>query len=72
MLYHLFEYLQGKGLDFPGIGLMHYLSFRAMLAAVISILIAFFAVMKLSIRSHSQRQSHKASGSEDAAGKSSS
>ena len=33
---------------------------------------AFFIVMKLSIRSHSQRQSHKASGSEDAAGKSSS
>ncbi len=47
MLYHLFEYLQGKGLDFPGIGLMHYLSFRAMLAAVISILIAFFAGRKI-------------------------
>ncbi len=47
MLYHLFEYLQGKGFDFPGIGLMHYLSFRAMLAAVISILIAFFAGRKI-------------------------
>ena len=47
MLYHLFEYLQGKGLDFPGIGLMHYLSLRAMLAAVISILIAFFAGRKI-------------------------
>ncbi|MDD6772343.1 MAG: phospho-N-acetylmuramoyl-pentapeptide-transferase [Bacteroidales bacterium] len=47
MLYHLFEYLQGKGLDFPGIGLMHYLSFRAILAAVISILIAFFAGRKI-------------------------
>ena len=47
MLYHLFEYLQGKGLDFPGIGLMHYLSFRAMLATVISILIAFFAGRKI-------------------------
>ena len=47
MLYHLFEYLQGKGLDFPGIGLMHYLSFRAMLAAVMSILIAFFDGRKI-------------------------
>ena len=47
MLYHLFEYLQGKGIDFPGMGLMNYLSFRAMLAAVISILIAFFAGRKI-------------------------
>ena len=43
-----------------------------LIALCAGFLIAFFVVMKLSIRSHSQRQSHKASGSEDAAGKSSS
>ena len=41
MLYHLFEAL--KDFDFPGHGLMGYLSFRAMTASVISMLIAFFA-----------------------------
>ena len=41
MLYHLFQAL--KDFDFPGHGLMDYLSFRAMLASVISMLIAFFA-----------------------------
>ncbi len=43
MLNHLVEWLQSLGLDFPGAGLIHYLSFRAMLAAVISMLVAFFA-----------------------------
>lgn len=43
MLYHLNEWLTSLGIDIPGAGLMHYLSFRAMLAAVISMLIAFFA-----------------------------
>ena len=41
MLYHLFNLL--KDYDIPGQGLMHYLSFRALLAAVFSMLIAFFA-----------------------------
>lgn len=41
MLYHLFNYLQDTG--FPGIWLMTYLSFRAMAAIVLSMLIAFFA-----------------------------
>lgn len=41
MLYHLFNALEGY--DFPGQGLMSYLTFRAMLASVISMLIAFFA-----------------------------
>ena len=41
MLYHLFNYLQDTG--FPGIRLMTYLSFRAMAAIVLSMLIAFFA-----------------------------
>ena len=43
-----------------------------LIALCAGFLLAFFIVMKLSIRSHSQGQSHKASGSEDAAGKSSS
>ena len=42
MLYHLFQYLQAQ-FDFPGKALMGYLSFRAILAAVIGMLIAFFA-----------------------------
>ena len=41
MLYHLFNYLQETG--FPGSRLMNYLSFRAMAAIVLSMLIAFFA-----------------------------
>ena len=47
MLYHLVDWLTKLGYDFPGAGLMHYLSFRAMLAAVISMLIAFFAGKKI-------------------------
>ena len=43
MLNHLAEWLQSLGLHIPGAGLFNYLSFRAMLAAVISMLIAFFA-----------------------------
>ena len=33
MLYHLVDWLKSLGVDFPGMGLMHYLSFRAMLVA---------------------------------------
>ena len=47
MLYHLVDWLQSLGIDFPGMGLMHYLSFRAMLAVVISMLIAFLAGGKI-------------------------
>ena len=41
MLYHLFQFLQKY--DIPGQHLMNYLSFRAMLALIFSMLIAFFA-----------------------------
>ena len=41
MLYHLFEAL--KDYDFPGHGLIGYLSFRAILANVLGMLFAFFA-----------------------------
>ena len=43
MIYHLFQYLEHAGADFPGMGLMHYLSFRAMLAAVTAVLVALIA-----------------------------
>ena len=43
MLYHLVDWLNSLGIDVPGMGLMHYLSFRAMLALVISMLIGFLA-----------------------------
>ncbi len=43
MIYHLFQYLESIGVDFPGLGLMHYLSFRAMMAAVTAVLVAMYA-----------------------------
>ena len=43
MIYHLFQYMESAGMDFPGMGLMHYLSFRAMMAAVTAVLVALFA-----------------------------
>ena len=43
MIYHLFQYLESIGADFPGLGLMHYLSFRAMMAAVTAVLVAMYA-----------------------------
>ena len=45
MLYHLFKALEH--LDIPGAGLMNYLSFRAMLASVISMLFVFFFGKKI-------------------------
>lgn len=47
MLYHLSEWLNTQGLNIPGLNLMNYLSFRAMLALVISLLISFFAGGKI-------------------------
>ena len=43
MIYHLFQYLESIGVDFPGMGLTHYLSFRAMMAAVTAVLVAMYA-----------------------------
>ncbi len=40
MIYHLFDYLQRSGVDFPGVGLLNYLTVRAMLASVTAILVA--------------------------------
>ena len=47
MLNHLFDWLQELGVHIPGAGLFHFLSFRAMLAAVFSMLIAYFAGGKM-------------------------
>jgi len=47
MLYHLIDWLVGLGLNIPGAGLVNYLSFRAMAAAVISMLISFFSGKKI-------------------------
>ncbi|MDR0691973.1 MAG: phospho-N-acetylmuramoyl-pentapeptide-transferase [Prevotellaceae bacterium] len=41
MLYHLFEYLNKSLIDFPGSGLFRYLSFRAALATLFALLIAW-------------------------------
>lgn len=46
MFYHLFEYLKGIT-DFPGIGLMQYISFRSILAGVTSLLITIFVGKKI-------------------------
>ena len=43
MLYLLFQYLEKSGYDFPGMGLMNYLSFRAMLAAVTAVLVSMIS-----------------------------
>ena len=40
MIYHLFQYFEHLGWDFPGIRLMGYMSVRALLASVFAILFA--------------------------------
>ena len=46
MLYHLFEYLRTT-YDFPGVGLMQYLSVRAIIAIVTSILVSLIIGKKI-------------------------
>ncbi|XOD68755.1 MAG: phospho-N-acetylmuramoyl-pentapeptide-transferase [Flavobacteriales bacterium AspAUS03] len=41
MIYYLFEYLK-RSYDFPGIGLLHYISVRAGMALILSLCIALF------------------------------
>lgn len=43
MIYHLVEYLRGTGLDIPGMGLFNYLSFRAISAFTIALVVSIFA-----------------------------
>ncbi len=40
MLYHLFEWLTKNGIKFPGSGLFHFITFRIMLALILSLVIA--------------------------------
>ena len=43
MLYHIAEYIKGTGIDIPGFGLFGYLSFRAITAFTLALLISIFA-----------------------------
>ena len=43
MRYHLFEYLNNSGVDFPGIGLMQYITFRSLIALMTALLVALYA-----------------------------
>lgn len=47
MIYHLIDWLERLGVELPGAGLLDFQSFRAMLAAVLSVLISFFAGGKI-------------------------
>ena len=47
MLYHLFEYLQRIGLDFPGERLMNYISFRAICCSIVAILTSMLVGKKI-------------------------
>ena len=55
MIYHLFQYFEHAGIDIPGMGLMHYLSFRAMMASVTAVLFALLAGKRI-IRSLQRHQ----------------
>ena len=47
MIYHLFQYFDRIGLDIPGQNLMHYISFRVILASVTAVLFALIAGKKI-------------------------
>ena len=47
MIYHLFEYLSNSGVDFPGIGLMRYITFRSLIALMTALLVALYAGPKI-------------------------
>ena len=55
MLYHLFEYLTNNGYDFPGMGLMKYISFRALMATMVALVTGLFLAPKV-IRKLQKRQ----------------
>lgn len=47
MIYHLFEYLQEAGYDFPGVGLVKYITFRAMMAIMTALVVALWLGPKI-------------------------
>ena len=55
MIYHLIEYLKGAGIDIPGMGLFGFLSFRAISAAIIALLVSLFAGKRI-IRTIQKKQ----------------
>ncbi len=40
MLYHLFEWLKNEGIKFPGSGLFQFITFRILLAVLLSLIIS--------------------------------
>lgn len=47
MLYHLFDWLKEQGINFPGIRLFDYITFRVLLAVLLSLLITTYFGKKL-------------------------
>ena len=47
MLYHLFEYLNGIGADFPGSGLLQYISVRSVACNLLAIITSLFVGNKI-------------------------
>ena len=47
MIYHLFEYIEQSGLDFPGLGLMKYITFRALMATMTALLTGLYLGPKI-------------------------
>jgi phospho-N-acetylmuramoyl-pentapeptide-transferase len=39
MLYHFYQWLQSEGLKFPGMGVFQFITFRAMMAILLSLFI---------------------------------
>lgn len=47
MLYHLYEWLKGEGIKIPGMGLLGFITFRVLLAVLLSLFITTFYGKKL-------------------------
>jgi|GEM_PF-6251851 len=47
MLYYLYEYLTGQGVHIPGLNLLRYISFRAGMSVLFSLLIALLYGKKI-------------------------
>ena len=47
MLYHLFDWLNREGIKFPGSGLFEFITFRVLLAVLLSLFITTFYGKKL-------------------------
>lgn len=50
MIYHLFQWFARLGLDIPGMGLLSYLSVRAMFSSVTALLVAIFAGKRIILK----------------------